>query len=632
MTATAVRNPDLPRDEDFRTELAARVLSMIGMADGEEASRRRSDQIGGNIYYGRHWMVPMPKNRAAITANVSKALVDHKIAIMTKQDPIPVVEPDDVGDIEAARLMRFALQRAWHEMNMRLKSRQALRLCNNTRTCAGKALWDPTLKGGAGDCDVDVIPGWRLILDPRTRFVDRMEFIGDRARMSRTRAMRLYPQVAPVFSDAGDLPKNTLTQGGNSSSPVKSQFSAMGFDTPSAGGTLINGKPVVTAFTGRGPTNPGSEYEVEVIELYHRDRTLVKKFVPAKDPEGNEQRKIARDKDGAPMFEQTADFDPVLGEPGFRLMYEPIMREELVPKYPYWRRTTLLMPEGSVIDDRAWDEEQPYELLLDNEPLEGPWSKGSILDIEELQAQLNVSLSTMVDNLRFSAYRAFKASTQAQIERNNLVLSPGDIVRVGSDISQFMPIEFPQLSEAWFNWCNFTISLMERIIGATGIMQGEAAGRVDSAAGYDTLAEIGGSRIVESTQRYEIWIAGLMRKVGRLMQKYYTEKHAVRVEDHEGNLTWERAAAPQLMGTFSYRVAVGSTLAWNESGVRQRVIQEMQEGLRDRISAWQALHIPDWQLIKQRMESQNPIFNPAPPPRTRVSTGKKSPNSPRPHG
>lgn len=621
--------------DDFETDVIRRMAQMISVADREEESRRRSDRIGGNLYYGRHWQVLMPKNRTAITANVTKALIDHKIAIMTKQRPIPVVEPDDYGDVDAAMYMRAILQRNYYDDDMDLKGRQALRLANTTRTCAAKTMWDPEMKKGIGDVTTDIIPGWRLILDPRTRFPERMEFLGDRAMMSRSRAMVLYPEAAAKIKEGGEY-SNKIFSGGSGETPIRSPFSRIGVDfAANAGPAIVNGNPVITAFTGisaRGSAGP--EKEVQIVELYYRDRTKHKKMVPVEDPLGDPVRRIVRDKDGAPQFDRTDEIDDILGEPGYKLVYEDVMEEKLVPIYPSWRRTTLLYPDLSLLDDRAWDAPQPYSLLLDNEPLEGAQAKGSALDVEDLQSAVNVSLSTMMDNLRFSSYRAFKASVGAQIEKNNLVISPGDIIRTGQDVNQFVPLEFPQLSEAWFQWLNQMIALMERVIGASGIMQGSAseAPRTDSAAGFDSLAEIGGSRIVECTQRFEKFISEIYEKVGWYAQRYYTEAHAIAVENAEGQLTYERASSPQLAGTFSYKVAVGSTLAWNESGVRARVLQEMGQGLRDKISVWKKLNIEDWQAIRKRMETQNPALNPPPPPRTRQQLPKNGRAAVKAHG
>lgn len=620
----------VPDDPDFLERLASKVWSFVKLSDSEEDARRRTDRIGANLYYSRHWQVAVSRNRAAITCNIAKPLVDHAIGIMTKQEPVWVVQPDDVGDVHGARLMRSVLQHVWRGDNMMKKSRQALRLSMTTRTIGAKTLWDPTKKGGAGDITTDIVPGWRMILDPRTSEVERMEFIGDRAIMSRSRAMLLYPDAAHMFAEAGNIASNSVISGGTAQSPASGPYSGnIGVDSPSyggSGGTIVNGQPVVTAFTSRSPSAGSSEFEVEICEVYYRDRSLVEKEVPVKDEFGEVQRQISFDIDGAPLFTQDGEWDEVLGEPGFKLVYEEVTEKRMVPKYPQWRRTTLLMPDMVIVDDTAWDAVIPYSLLNDNEPLEGAWGKGTILEAEDLQATLNVSLSTMLDNLRFSAYRAFKASNTAQIEKNNLVISPGDIIRTGNDVNQFEPLIFPEVSQAWFGWVNLCISLMERVFGLEGIMQGSAkeAPRTDSAKGFDSLAEIGGSRIVEKTQRFERWLSEIGMKVGYLAQNNYTEEHALRVESLEGEITWERASSPQLAGTFSYNVAVGSTMAWSQSAVRGRVLEEYGLGLRDMTSVWKnpAVGIDDWEDIRERKKTEPPQLQGPPAPRQRQQVPK----------
>jgi hypothetical protein len=602
-------------------------------ADEEEDARRASDRLGGNMYYGRHWNVAMPAKRVAMVVNVIKSLIDHKIAIMTKQRPIPVVEAQENGDVDAARIMRHVLMQYWIDDRMMIKSRDALRLANTTRTCASKTYWDPDRKGGVGDVTTDIIPGFRLILDPRTKIAKRMEYVGDRAYMPRTRAMKLYPKAAHLLAKASG-PSTNVMQAGNGNSPIAGPFAKKsGVNTPGGAGAIVNGRPVITAFTGRSTMRAGGNDDVEIVELYIRDRSMTEKEVQVKDALGNPMQRMVRDEMGMPQFDQVGEFDEILGEPGFEIRFEPVTKTELVPEYPYYRRITKVFPDDTMLEDIPWDLPHPYELLGDQPSLEGPWDTGCAREAEDLQAAINISLSTMLDNLRFSSFRAFKKTSSANIAKNNLVLSPGDVIDVGMSQDGLMPMEFPQLSEAWFTWVNSLITLMERLIGATGVMQGEAAGRVDSAAGYDSLAEIGGSRIVECTQRFEEWISRVMTKVGWYAQRYYTEKHAVRVEDAEGNLTWERAAAKELLGDFQYNIKTGSTLAWNESSVRARVMQEFQAGLRDKISVWQNLGIEDWQIIAKRQATNPPGFNPPPPPRTRQTISKAGKaHAPKPHG
>jgi hypothetical protein len=247
------------------------------------------------------------------------------------------------------------------------------------------------------------------------------------------------------------------------------------------------------------------------------------------------------------------------------------------------------------------------------------------LELESLQGALNVSISTMLDNLRFSAYRAYIAYNGSMIERNNMNIAPGEILRAG-ERNTLEPLPVAEISQAWFQWVNFIIGLMERVIGATGIMQGQAAGRVDSAAGYDMLAEIGGSTLVKATQRMERTISDVTRIAGSFMQKhYYDGKRAVAIEDLTGATHHERIPPGALFGTFSYKVLTGSSLAWSETAVRARVLEELNLGLRDKISAWKALHIDDWRAILDRLTSQQfPASTQAsPPPRTRQTIPKQ---------
>ena len=204
----------MPSDQDWQAKLAEKVCSYIRLWDSEEDVRRRSDREGANAYYSRHWQIAVPRNRAAITCNIIKPLVDHSIAIMTKQEPTWVVTPDDTGDVQGSRLMRSVLQHQYRDDDMLIKSRQALRWAKTTRTCAAKTFWDPTLKGGIGDITTDIIPPFRMIMDNRTRFPVRMQFIGDRAIMPRARAMQLYKRSAAKFIEAGQLTGSGIFNGG----------------------------------------------------------------------------------------------------------------------------------------------------------------------------------------------------------------------------------------------------------------------------------------------------------------------------------------------------------------------------------------------------------------------------------
>ncbi len=621
-------------DENFLAALASKCDSYIRYADMGEDERRKSDRIGGNMFAGRHWDTRVPPDRAALTVNYSRALILQLISLQTKQDPVWVVAPNDAGDLSAAAIMQTILPKIWVKDDMARKLVNAMTLGETTRTCAAKTIWDESLDGFIGNVTTDIIPGWRLILDPHTSDPERMRFIGDRALMSRASAMLLYPDAADIIAEAGQVISGSAIASSSAESPIKDQFKRQGGagNGPvaySSGGAVVNGQPVVTAFTGRDPVSYASEYEVEIIELYHRDYSLIERDVPIKDHHGNTKQKMVMNDDGSPKFEQNGPWDEILGEPGFTLVFEDETERKLVPKYPHWRRTTMLSREGEVLEDIAWDHPQPYELYMSDQWLEGPWCKGTILDLLDNQLSINVSLSIMQDNLRFGSYRVFKRTSSSPINKNSLVFTAGQVIDVGQSVNNLEALEFPQMQAAWFQWVEMHKKFMREIAGVDGIMSGSAADapRTDNAKGFDTLAELGGSRISSKILSMERFISGMGQRVAYWVQREYTEKHAVAIEDNTGNLTWERCSHEQLMGSFNVSIVCGSTTAWSGSGMRQRILEDKQLGLRDNVSVCKALDatgyaISDWKDVQKRNPNWNQV---SPPARMRSTPQPKAP-------
>jgi hypothetical protein len=630
--------------EDWENRLVRRVQTYVRSADIGEEARRRHDRLGAKIFYGQHWDRPMPSDRAAITANISMAILRHKVAIMTKQDPIPVIEPRDVGDARASRLMGQIIRDIWRTTRMKNKTRRLVTLANSTRTCAFKVSWDPVMNGGAGGINTDVISGWNLVCDNRVGDPSMMEFCGNRASMNRSRAMLYYPDAADKIKwlvDAMSTKKQATLQGSGSpiTTPWKTNY------IPSPGASIVNGKPVVTSFAGEIAVNASGTEDVDIMEIYHRDYTSMEKEVPVRDPLGKIKQEISRDDDGMPQFtEGDPEMHPMpdgsfVALPKFELVMEDVTEMQLVRKYPQWRRSTICMAggEGVLLEDRPWDYRLPFAFYTDIEPLDGILGRGSLLQTETLQALTNVGLSTVTDTLRYGALCAWLAGTSSGITSTQIIPGIGQVIPV-NDISQMKALEVRQLDPQFFTLLDRAVLFMERIMGATGVMQGESAGRVDSAAGYDTLAEIGGSTLVECTQRLETTLAEWAEICGQFAQEFYDERHAIAVEDQEGNITWERASSPLLQGSFSYTVATGSTMAWSESSKAQRSLTEYQQGLIDRQSYYEETKKSNWrQLLARITQAAGPqgALGPAasPPPRTRQTAAKSgAPKQPKPHG
>lgn len=634
--------------DGWEDRLARRIMGYIRTADIGEDARRRHDRLGARILYAQHWDRPMPADRAAITANIAGAILRHKVAIMTKQDPIPVIEPDDVGDARAAQLMAKVIRRAWTAQGMKAKIRRLATLANATRTAALKVSWDPTLKGGAGDIATEVVQGWNLILDNTVGDPDQMQYCGHRATMNPSRGMLYYPNAADkirrlVESQQTRRAGPLTGQGSPISTPWKSTY------LPSPSASLINGKPAVTAFAGELVMTTEGATQVTFVEMYHRDYTEVIDEVPVRDPLGKvKQEVVYHDEDhplaGQPAFDEgEPEMHPLpdgtmVEIPRFTLRMQDVTEEQFVRKYPFWRRTTVAMcgMNAELIEDIPWDRRLPFAFYTDIEPLDGILGRGSLLQTEHLQALTNVGLSTITDTLRFGALCAWLAGTSSGVTSSVIIPGLGQVIPV-NDVGAIKPVETKPLDPQFFTLLDKAVTFMERIMGATGIMQGESAGRVDSAAGYDTLAEIGSSTIVECTQRLETTISEWAEICGGFAQEFYDERHAIAVEDQEGNVTWERASSQLLMGSLSYTVATGSTMAWSESAKVNRSMQEYQAGLIDRQAFYEQTNKPNWRQVLARIVAvagPQGAVGPAasPPPRMRASSSASKPPKPKPHG
>jgi hypothetical protein len=625
-TVTSARNVKGYEQND--QDLVRYFLSYMAESDKSEDARRRQDRIGGNMLYGRHWNVQMSPSRISMTVNYAKALVQHRVALMTKQQPVPVVESLDGADTPSVRVMRGVLMDWWDRDGMQDKLKRSRLMADTTRTCALKALWDSTLYDGAGDACADLIPGWRLIIDPTTNDRRRMRFIGDRTVMPRSRAMMLYKdaglEASRAIEDASQV--KSWATGGSSVSPIKDPWDRFASVYP--GVTVVAGVPTLEGYSAQGfPRAQEIEQMVEVVELYMLDPTMVEDNVPQYDDEGFPVRVPVLGEDGIPIFDELPGERVELPDgslavlPAYKLRTIQATERKWVRKYPFYRRVTMLLPDMHIIEDRAWDFPNPYALMQGGPNLEGPWSRGIMLDEESLQNQLNVSCCMMMENLRFSAMRV-AISYNAGLERNTLSVNPGDVINASGEKGSLEFINFPQLSEAWFGWLEKTMMLMEKIAGTDGVMSGEQVGRVDSAEAYDFLAEITGSRLTSDAQDMERCIGDLMETIGALVQKGYTSAHAVKVEDLEGNVSIQQVTQSDLAGTFRYKVRMGSTLAWSASAIRKRALEDMQAGVLDKVGYWQTTGQANWQGLKSRLESEPPQLQGgagSPPKRTRQS-------------
>lgn len=579
----------------------------------------------------------MPSDKAAITANMALALLLQRTALMTKQDPIPVVQPRNQVYAQSAEAMRMAMINLWETTSMLAKTRRIVFLGSATRTCAFKVVRDPVMNGGHGGVDTDIVPGWNLIIDNNASDKSRMEFCGDRVPTTRSRAMLMYPKAADKIREAqaaGDYKRADIPRG----LPVSNPWSMQRMPQP--GATIVNGKPVITAFAGEISDISPYDNHVEIIEMYWRDHSLVEKMVPQTDSLGRVKQEISSNEDGTPKINWDADEMITLesgmqiGIPNPQFVLQDVLEKKVVRIYPHWRRTTIMMPDQLLLEDVPWDGPLPYAIYTDLAPLTGILGRGRALQTEQLQGLLNVGMSISTDNMRMGSINAFFAGSASGLDENKQIIpGVGQVIPVG-DTTQIKEVPHSGVDANVFALMDKAVSYMERIIGTYGVMLGQAPGRVDNSKGLGNLQETGGAVVDMDTDNLSLFLAEWAEIAGWFMQNTYDEHHAIEVEEDFGNPTWQRIGAPYLAGSFNYKVEIQTDRAWSESARQTRDFSELQAGLIDKIEYYTRRNYPNWRNMLARMvrlAGPQVLLGPAgaPPPRTR-QTVPKAPGAQRP--
>lgn len=624
-------------EQEWESDLVSRVMGYVSHADIGEEVRRRHDRIGARMLYGQHWAKRMPNDRAAVTANVGLALVLQKTALMTRQDPVPIVRPKRGGDQEAADVMRLVLMDIWRNGGMTKKVRRLILLAVATRTAALKVGWDPVANGGHGGIYTDNVPGWNLIVDNRSGDPHLMEFCGHRIFVSRQRAMLMYPSAAKKIKAAenagvshsqGPLPKGAA---------IPTPWARRSLPAP--GATIVNGKPVVTSFAGEiGDASPYQK-DVEIVEMFHRDHTLVPQLLPKRNHAGRIIQEPARDENGNLQIHFatdeyiTTETGGVVGIPNPYFVMQDVMERRLARVYPHWRRTTILLPDKILLEDIPWDGPLPFAFYTDLEPLDGLIGRGSLLQTEQLQGLINVGMSTTTDNLRMGSLSAWFAGSASGLNENmQIIPNVGQVIPVG-DVGQIKSVTAPNLDANFFTLISTTQSFMERIIGTWGIMMGMQQGRTDSTGATGMLAETGGARIDMDLDNLCETLRQWAEIAAWFAQRGYDEHHAVEVEDDNGNVGFQPAAAPYLVGDFNFQVDIQSDHAWSATARQQRDLEELREGLIDKVEYYQRQGTPNWRIMLKRMiafggpaAAMGPAASPPPRMRATPPGGTKKPS------
>lgn len=584
---TPKRSREMDRDDDAR--LIRRLDSFCDRWLVGEGERRSRDRRGMRLFRGQMWEDGIGAGRLAITSNTPLALYERVVADVLRGQPEPEVEAINPEEEDAARVAEGAVRTNLRTSRMREKMAVAYRLSGFTRPVAMYHYWRHELHGGLGDVDKRIIPGHRLVVDDRTPFVRDMEFVGFEEEMSRAKLITLFPDKADAIEDA---------LGGENDSPTGMVRDPLKERSTGAGGKAVDRlvtlstvnappyNPVTSIKTpgrrGKGEVDPLSE-TVRVRFMWIDDPTPKRERKPRLDPKSNKPMySLVRDEDDKPVLDagQHDVIDTPLGPQYVQSMNpktEMVMDEVVVRKYRYWRHVAYIVEDKVKLWDVAWDGPVPLSIMRDRLPAYGFDAEGSALRLATLGVARNILWTIIFERLKLSLGGTWLATPASGLKRNKLIPEPGAVFTVNAlDAIKEFPVS--PLDAAYFSLLDKIEQEMELLIGVTPMMRGQAAGRADSPATYEQLADQSGGPTLDRAKLIDQFIQDATEIDLWFMQNYYTHEHMVEVEAEDGYAHWTQASALAIRGKFSVRVETGVTLGSSVARDRQEANDGAQAG------------------------------------------------------
>lgn len=325
---------------------------------------------------------------------------------------------------------------------------------------------------------------------------------------------------------------------------------------------------------------------------------------------------------------------------------------EPVELLEYWFRDNTVV---TVANRRAviraqenpfWHGEKPYVRFVDY-LLEGEfWGSGEAEAIEGLQDLANAIINQRVDNVRLTMDKMFAVNTKALEDERDLIVRPGQIVRITGDYlpnEAIMPIDLGEVNGSAFEEAAEVERLIERTSGVSDFTLGTDDESVNrTATGVSLMTESGNTKIALKVRQMELMaLLPLARHWGAIVQQFTEEEEYIRLLGPNGQWLFASITPEAIQGALDYSIETMSSTQ-TETVMKEQAItlfqsvagalpQAVPQLAKDVLEAFGKKNLvpyftgmPDLELTQQLMLAdatggqiipfpQNPAAMPAPP-------------------
>lgn len=623
----AMRAPT-PEREDVAHDLDKAVLlntlrRFKRMADDGQRQRNAQDRKGAKYSRSEMWDGGVSPGKLPITSNMGLSLIERQIAQLTRNRPMPTIEAISAANDDGAALLQGACTTNWIETKMQEKVVQGQFQCTFTRPVGWYTFWNSTLRGGIGDMDTRLIPGWRLIVDDRFLHVRDMEFVGFSEPCSRAKLIQLFPDKSDEIEAAGRLAAQRSGGANANQDPLRAQL--RGSDKALDRNVVNQTKPYLgktSISTGRGlrALRDAMSEEVEPIYMWFNDPTPEEYERPKLSALGQPVYELVRHPDtGEVQFEQEGwepaptPFGPVL-QPVLKPKRRRVMETAVRKLYPRWRHVAWIPEDDVVLWDVSWNGPAPISIQRDTVPISGFHSIGRAQRLCDLGLARNILLTIIFARLRQSMGGTWLATKRSGLKQNKLSNEPGLVYQVNAIEGEVKQFPADPIDAAYFSLLDKIEGEMAKLINLSEPQQGQAAGRADSPQTYDKLIEQGGGPTVSIGQLLEETIRDWTIISIWYAQNYYTHEHTVELESDDGQTSWRAASALAVQGEYAVRMDTGSQMAYSPSAMQAQAKEGAALGFYPLPMLGKLGHYPMWKqglkmkLAIARKAQQDPLL------------------------
>jgi len=224
----------------------------------------------------------------------------------------------------------------------------------------------------------------------------------------------------------------------------------------------------------------------------------------------------------------------------------------------------------------------PYITFISKSIPHSHYGKGDIEDILPIQDALNEALSQVHDSAIKTSSPFWRADPL--IGKENLrkikkqINRPGTVVLVKPGMLE--PIVQPNIPAYALRRIPELVSFIERISGATDVLQGRGDIRQRTALGVQVLSQAGTSRISTSIAFMESSLKKLAYKVASIVQQYYTEERTIAITGDSGSTGEVITIKPEeLVGEYEVSVDSGAALPQDKMSRVETAVKMYQMGV-----------------------------------------------------